>query len=131
LLGGKSRNCTICDVTGNQEIEDETVLHLFYACNPVNELLTQFFSTISRDEVTDISRHELFCCFKRFGDEKNLMFCLAAKIFINYIWESKMRASAPTMAHLINYFNSEFKLIISISGILRQKLHRSGLDWNF
>jgi hypothetical protein len=131
FVRGKSRNCTICDVTGNQEIEDETVLHLFYACNPVNELLTQFFSTISRDEVTDISRHELFCCFKRFGDEKNLMFCLAAKIFINYIWESKMRASAPTMAHLINYFNSEFKLIISISGILRQKLHRSGLDWNF
>jgi hypothetical protein len=131
FVRGKSRNCTICDTTGNQEMEDETVLHLFYDCVPVNELLTQFFSTISRNKVTDISRHELFCCFKRFGDEKNLMFCLAAKIFINYIWEVKMRASTPTLVHLVNYFNSEFKLIISVSGIFRQKLLRSGLGWHF
>jgi hypothetical protein len=107
FVRGKSRNCTICDVTGDQDINDETVLHLFYNCNHVHALITQFYNTITDGEVTVVSRHELFCCFSRFSDEKNFLLCIASKIFIFYIWECKLRETVPVLNHLLKFFSSK------------------------
>jgi hypothetical protein len=91
FVRGKSRNCTICDILGNQDINDETVLHLFYDCIPVNNLLNEFFPAVTNQEIRGISRHEIFCCFKRTTDDKNYLHGIAAKFFIYYIWECKLR----------------------------------------
>jgi hypothetical protein len=131
FVRGKSRNCTICDVTGNQEINDETVLHLFYDCVLVNDILTTFFSAITNSEVLLISRHELFCCFKRFDDDKKYLLCMAAKIFIAYIWECRLRASPPEINHLLRYFRAEINLIDRLSTYFSTRLRRSGLGWHF
>jgi hypothetical protein len=131
FVRGKSRNCTICDVTGDQDINDETVLHLFYNCNHVHALITQFYNTITGGEVTVVSRHEMFCCFSRLSEEKNFLLCIASKIFIFYIWECKLRETVPVLNHLLKFFSSEVRTFNNISKIFRHRLRQSGYRWHF
>jgi hypothetical protein len=115
FVRGQSRNCTICDLVGNQEIHDERVLHLFYDCEPIYTIRTEFFLAITGGEVGEISRHELFCCFSRFDNDKNLLLGIAANIFINYVWECKKRQARPSLEHLRKFFSSEIKLMTVLS----------------
>jgi hypothetical protein len=131
FVRGKSRNCTICDVTGDQDINDEMVLHLFYNCNHVQGLINHFFTTITDGEVTAVSRHEMFCCFSRFSDEKNFLLGITSKIFIFYIWECKLRETIPVLNHLLNFFRSEVSTFNNTSKIFRHRLQQSGYCWHF
>jgi hypothetical protein len=58
FIHGIERNCTFCNLSGNLELEDETPLHLFFQCIPVENLITDFFSDIVG---TTVSRQEYFC----------------------------------------------------------------------
>jgi hypothetical protein len=60
-----SHNCTFCDITGNQDIVDETPIHLFLQCTAVEELINEIFKWITGDQTFEISRKELFAFFDR------------------------------------------------------------------
>jgi hypothetical protein len=77
FVRGHSRNCTFCDVRRNPEIIDETILHLFYDCEPISALITNFFRLFTNDEYWNISRYEFFCCF-RTVDDPNKNFILTS-----------------------------------------------------
>jgi hypothetical protein len=130
FVRGKSRNCTFCDVRNNPEIIDETPLHLFYDCEASSNLLATLFSEMTGGEVTNLSRHEIFCCFNRYGDKRDLLLSITSKLFLFYLWECKLRLCIGTPYNLIKFVRSEIKLFFSPSTEGRA-LHAAARRWNF
>jgi hypothetical protein len=127
---GKSRNCTFCDLLNNPEIIDETPLHLFYECDASSNLSLTLFSKMTGGEVTDLSRHELFCCFNRYGDKRDLLLSIISKLFLFYLWECKLRLCTGTAYNLIKFLRSEIKHFLSSSAEGRE-LSAAARPWNF
>jgi hypothetical protein len=131
FVRGKSRNCTFCDLLLNQEIEDETPLHLFFDCENTTRLCTTFFSIITDNEVALVSRHEIFCCFARYHDARDLVLDIAAKMFLFYLWECKLRQHLGSIERLIIFFRSEVRVMTSVSPKIVQKMRQAAPAWNF
>ncbi len=56
FVRGHSLNCTFCDVAGNQEITDETPLHLFFQCEQVEGFIENIFKWATNDENFTLTR---------------------------------------------------------------------------
>jgi hypothetical protein len=98
---------SFCDLLNNQDITDETPLHLFYECEWSSNLGLQFFSAITGGDVSTVSRHETFCCFSRFGDARDQLLTIAAKLLIFYLWECKMRQALGDFERLMGSLKAE------------------------
>ncbi len=70
FVPGHSPNSTFCDIVGNQDVEDETPLHLFFACRISENFIDEIFSWFL-GERANISRHEFFVTFNRIDHRKN------------------------------------------------------------
>ena len=62
FVQGHSPNCTFCDISHNPDIENETPLHLFYAC-PTSERFLESIFTWILGTPTIVSRQEFFVGF--------------------------------------------------------------------
>jgi Reverse transcriptase (RNA-dependent DNA polymerase) len=127
FVRGHSRNCTLCDLVNNPEIEDENCLHLFYSCEVAERLRNDFFKWLTSDENFILSRHEFFCCTSYENKNKNFIMMTTIRIFIQYIWECKLRKNLPVLdatkrfifneMELIKNTNLRFKIALGLSGI--------------
>jgi len=64
------RNCTFCDILGNQDNTDETPLHLLFECSAVENLINNFFSWLF-EENNVITRQGFLTEFTREENRKN------------------------------------------------------------
>jgi hypothetical protein len=97
-----SPNCTFCDLMGNQEMERETPLHLFFMCDVIEGLLTNIFAWLMGDNDFTFTRQEFFTGFNREGfcSAKNDTLTLVSNIIKKFIWDSKVRYCLPNYQHL-------------------------------
>jgi len=63
FVRGHPRTCTFCDITREPEENSERILHLFYDCRHVENLLTLFYGWILNIENRIITRREFFVGF--------------------------------------------------------------------
>jgi hypothetical protein len=86
FVRGQGRNCTFCDLSGNQDEEDETPLHLFYNCVISENLRNTFFIEFLG---TTISRQEFFTIFDRENLHSNKILLLVTTLFRKFLWDCK------------------------------------------
>jgi hypothetical protein len=130
FIPGHSRNCTFCDITGNQDEEDETPLHLFYACPTSERFIESVFSWVL-GEPANISRQEFFVQFNKPDHRKNEALFLISTLLKKYIWDCKQRFGLPNLGNakiflreeikIIRYCSSEANTIFQNSGITLQE----------
>jgi hypothetical protein len=123
-----SRNCTFCDIDGNQDVNDETPIHLFCQCDRVSGLLEDMFQWLTNDNTFDFTRKELFTFFDRadLTYEKNTILTYASKIILKFVWDSKQRFCIPNINHCKITLEQEIGCISKISSKFRNILIRSG-----
>jgi hypothetical protein len=119
-----SPNCTFCDITGNQDIERETPLHLFFGCEPVEDLLSNFFRWFSNDPNFEFTRSEFFVGFDRngFSSARNEVLNIASHMVKKFIWDCKQRFCVPNIMYLKTHIKLELESVSSISGKFRSKM---------
>jgi hypothetical protein len=123
-----SPNCTFCDIVGNQEVERETPLHLFFTCELIEDFLTDFFVWFTNDHNFSFTRQEFFVGFNRdgFNSEKNEILTLASHMVKKFIWDSKQRFCIPNIQHMRLHIKLEFESIAKINRKFQNKLRDSG-----
>jgi hypothetical protein len=82
------------------------------------------------DENFTLSRHEFFCCTSY--DNPNLSFIImtTVRLFVQYIWDSKLRKQIPDIARCKNFIFSEVDLMKKINLRFRMSLNNSGVNFN-
>jgi hypothetical protein len=125
-----SRNCTFCDITGNQDIVDETPIHSFLQCTVVEELINETFKWVTDDPTFEISRKELFAFFDRneLSNQKNIVLTFITKILLKFIWDSKQRYCLPNLLHCKITITSELTSISSTNKKFKAIYNESGYD---
>jgi hypothetical protein len=125
-----SRNCTFCDIAGNQDINDETPIHIFFQCDSVSGLLEEMFKWITNDNTFDFTRKELFTFFDRedLTLEKNTILTYASKTLLKFVWDSKQRFCLPNINHCKTTIMQEFDCVSKISNKFRNILTLSGYN---
>jgi hypothetical protein len=129
FIRNHSRNCTLCDLIGNQDVEDETPLHLFFLCTGVENLICEIFKWITNDRTLEISRKEYFSFFDRreFCIEKNFILTVATKLLLKFTWDSKQRFCLPNLNHCKLTINNELKGMCAVNKKFKTMYEKSGL----
>jgi hypothetical protein len=60
FVGNHSPNCTFCDIIGDQDIVNETPLHLFFTCRSIEGFLESIFKWLTNDDNFEFTRTEFF-----------------------------------------------------------------------
>jgi hypothetical protein len=127
FVPGISRNCTFCDIVLNQDEEDETPLHLFYDCQPVELLRDEFYRYISDDRTLTVTRTEFFTNFGRPNNFTNRALFLVTRLFIKFLWDCKVRKILPTQRHVLSSIMHELRVTTSLNRELKKIFENSGL----
>jgi hypothetical protein len=129
FIRGHSRNCTFCDLVENALVEDETVYHLFFSCDTIENIRQDFFSWFRMDRNFIISRQEYFGVYNKNGNEdENFIMFWTIKYFQYYIWLCKMRKTLPNLVHAKHFILKELNLMSKISKDFRNRLQLSHIN---
>jgi hypothetical protein len=126
FVPGHSPNCTFCDVIRNQEVEDETPLHLFFTCSVSERFVESIFSWVL-GEPANISRQEYFVCFNKPDHRKNYALLIISVLVKKYLWDCKQRFTIPDLDLAKIYLREELKIICFCSSKANTVLQNSGL----
>jgi hypothetical protein len=126
FIPGHSRNCTFCDIAGNQDEEDETPLHLFFACPTSERFIESVFSWVLGEPI-NISRQEFFVHFNRPDHRKNEALFLISALVKKYIWDCKQRYTLPNLNHAKIFLREEIKIIRFCSSDANVIFQNSGI----
>jgi len=108
FVRGHPRTCTFCDLRENPEENDETILHLFFECVHVEQVLVDYFTIfLNSDTPRFLSRNEFFVGFNGADTKKNRVLNLVCFLVKYYIWECRSRFSIPNLERLRNYVAGE------------------------
>jgi hypothetical protein len=129
FVRGHSPNCTFCDILGNQDINPESPLHLFFQCQAVENLTNEIFSWIL-DIDTVVSRQEFFTLFNRADHRKNDALNIFSKIVLKYYWDCKQRFCLPNLENAKTVLKSEQKILKSCNKNFFTIMDNSGIDLN-
>jgi hypothetical protein len=121
FVPGMDRNCTFCNLIRNPDPEDETALHLFFACRVSETLINNFFQEIVG---TTVSRQEFFGFAKRANNHPNVILYYTCLLIKKFLWDCKQRTVLPCSTWLQEYVFSELKTCTSISSILKNSIDR-------
>jgi hypothetical protein len=128
FLQGHTRNCTFCNIGGNQWEEDETPLHLFFACAIIENLRIFFYDTTLNYFIT---RQEFFAIPTRPNKDQNIVIFYTTLLFKKYVWECKQRQTLPEPTHLKSFIFRELFILCNISTKFRLKILNSELGEDF
>ena len=126
FIPGHSRNCTFCDVMLNPDVEDETPLHLFFACPTSEQFVESIFSWVL-GEPANVSRQEFFVHFNRPDHRKNEALFIISALIKKYIWDCKQRFTIPNLVNAKTYLREEIKIIRHCSLDANTIFQNSGL----
>jgi hypothetical protein len=130
FVRGNSRSCTFCELTRNPDPEEETVFHFFYDCRTTERLRESFFRWLTVDNNFNLGRHEFFCCcWGRNRNETHVMQAVI-KLFMQYLWESKLRRSVPELLGLKKFIFDEIHIMSKINLEFDYCLANSGINLN-
>jgi hypothetical protein len=130
FVSNHSRNCTFCDVEGNQEINDETPIHLLYSCERISVLIDSIFKWVTDDNDFELSRKEYFCFFSRddLTIEQNFILTFFVKTVLKFIWDCKQRFCLPVVNRCKTYLQQEIVCNCSVNSNFRQMFTSTGYN---
>jgi exonuclease III len=126
FVRGLSRNCTFCNITGNQEPEDETILHLFFTCRTVEPILENFYSWVHGNNEFIVSRRNFFTTPEGININSNEILLVINHLVMKYLWEIKLRKNLPVLEHLKTYVLGEINVMRNISASFNNGIAGSG-----
>jgi hypothetical protein len=130
FVRGQTRNCTFCDLMLVPEEEDETVLHLFYACICSERIRNTFFYWLTNDENITISRQGFFGKFAGINEDDDHFVFWTIQLFQYYLWQCKLKKTLPVLESLKKFFWVEIKTMKECSNDFKAKLNKSQLWHN-
>jgi Reverse transcriptase (RNA-dependent DNA polymerase) len=128
FVRGQSRNCTFCDLSGNQEEEDETPLHLFYNCSVSENIRNTFFNEFLGVFIT---RQEFFTIPTRENQHSNRILFVVTTLFRKFLWDCKLNGILPEYVFLKNYILGELKLLARLKPLFLLHLQQCDLKNEF
>jgi len=121
-----SRACTFCTVLQDPDDNPESIIHLFFECNSVENMLIDFFSWLSITGVNHhISPRDFFQGFELNCVNKNRVLDLITIIVKKYIWDCKVRFTVPRLDHLKNTFLAEYSHLMRDNRTVREFTQKS------
>jgi len=102
FVRGHEKNCTFCSLSNDEDDNPESILHLFYECRHVENLLTEFFSFLFQSPNRGVSKTEFFVGFNREMKMENEVLDTITIIVKKFIWDCRLRFRVPSNAEL-NY----------------------------
>jgi hypothetical protein len=119
----QSRSCTFCTLGRENEDNDETILHLFFNCRYVEEILTQFYRWIFHTANNDvISACDFLRGFNVECVKKKFVLDLVGIVTKKYIWDCKLRYNISTLENLKKEFLDSFQNFFKISNKFRDAI---------
>jgi len=126
-----SRTCTFCTALRDPDDNPESILHLFFECEPVENMLVNFFEWLRiRDFDQQISPRNYFQGFNMNCENKNRVMDLITVIVKKYIWDCKQRFTVPNLDSLKLIFVSEYSHLMRDSQKVRKFTHKSKIFEN-
>ena len=113
-----------------QDENTETIPHLFFDCPTVEQLLSEFFSWILRENNRFLNRNEFFVGFNYESQNKNSVLDYCTVIVKKYIWDCKQRFCIPSFHQLKINFLSNYGNMYKISKKIREYTDKSDLFVN-
>jgi len=112
--------CTFCQITRNPEMENETVLHLFFTCPEIEHLVLGYFSGY-RLHNNEIRRRDYFGVIEddNLNNSEKFGFLVVTALVKFYIWENKLRKCIPNQRDIHDYVESELDRMCEISSKMR------------
>jgi len=121
-----SRTCTFCAALQDPEDNPESILHLFFECGPIENMLTNFFAWLMIDGIEQhLSSRNYFQGFNMNCTNKNMVMDLITVIAKKYIWDCKQRFTVPNLDSLKIVFLSEYSHLMRDSQKVRKFTHKS------
>jgi hypothetical protein len=130
FVRGLSRNCTFCDIEGNPEIEDETILHLFFNCRQPELIINEIYKQITMDQDFTVLKREFFGEFKENNNFKNEMLLMVSILLRKHFWDCKTRKMIPTLRGAKYFLHTEMTTMSKISSNFERIFAGSGLNIN-
>jgi hypothetical protein len=120
------RNCELCNIIGNPDPEDESILHLFYNCTPVESLRTRLFTKLLG---RDLTRQEFFVepNFQNYNRTKTVK--MISLLLMYFVWESKKRFCIPSYGLFEQYYTLELQVMRKCSKSFDKIIENSGLNF--
>jgi hypothetical protein len=112
---------------GNQDVENETPLHLLFTCLISERFVEQIFTWIL-GEPANITRQEFFVSFNRPDHRKNETLLIFSTLIKKYIWDCKQRFSLPNFENAKTYLREELKIINFSSSKAKRIILNSGIN---
>ena len=120
FVRGHPNTCTFCDLQKVSLENPESITHLFFDCEIVETLLSQFYTWIFNHQ-RHINRSEYFIGFEMEDNNKkeilNIVNCIAKR----YIWECKLRFTLPCINGLKIFFVGEYNAVMIYGRSIREK----------
>jgi hypothetical protein len=127
FVRGHSPNCTFCDLIHNPEEENESPLHLFFACTVSERFIEQIFSWVL-GTVANISRQEFFVDFNRADRAKNEPLFVISMLLKKYFWDCKQRFCLPNFENAKSFIREEIKIMSVCSNKASTVFQNAGLN---
>jgi hypothetical protein len=131
FVPGHSPYCTFCDITRVPEQHPETPLHLFSECGSVCDVVETVLRNITGNNDFVFSRREYFSTFERrdasFALNQTLTF--VTKIILKYIWDCKLRFSAPSSDGCLDNIKEKLQLQYELNSSISKITVSSGLPF--
>ena len=121
------RTCTFCDLARIRQENSETIKHLFYDCNLVEEPLANFFLWLG---IPEIGYRDFFLGINTQDVNKNKMMDIVLNVLRKAIWDCILRYCLPTGEYLKKTFLFESRVMYTASKKFRDIVAKSGYFTN-
>jgi len=132
FIRGHSDMCTFCRLNQNEEDNKESVLHFFFDCEYVEQVVINILRNyLQVNEHGTISRGTYFGMFRFEEEGKNLMLLLISTWIRKYLWDCRMKGVLPNSEQGIWYVSEKIKNTHENSSAFREIVLASGLNIRF
>jgi len=132
FVRGHSAMCTFCEMTGNEDDNQESVLHLFWSCEHVEGVVLGIFRIIlNYNENLLLNRGSFFGGFESDNETKNAFLLFFISWIKRFIWECRLKKTLPTLENGRMYVMDKIRATFDNNKTFRGIVENSDLDIRF
>jgi hypothetical protein len=114
--------CTFCEILGREELERESINHLFQDCPSVEPLITSIIRWFWHGTNNTVSRKDYLCGKSDEDTSKTRIWNIFVLTIKYYIWTCKLRHRVPVLEQLKITVIDKFRTYCSISNCLKYRI---------
>jgi hypothetical protein len=121
-----SRGCTFCNISNEIPVPDETFVHLFFFCKHTQKLRSDFNRKCLYDLGLDNNEQNKNFYFlgtlPNVSNNKNSFFMTVSRLFMYFIWKSKLAKNIPMINALLNEIYFQIGTYMKVNAQLREHM---------